>query len=153
MDQLRNDLIDRIEITHATAQDDRLRIEQVDDGHEALRETFVESSDHGSSMLVGIDRRRDLREGTHHPRGRGVLRFDGRPAQVLLETIRAPAITRPRRGVTSVSMRQTNVPPFASETVAAFVHDAIDHHPAADSGSQNHPEDHPMSGGSTVGRL
>ena len=153
MDQLRNDLIDRIEITHATAQDDRLRIEQVDDGHQALRETFVESSDHGSSMLVCIDRRRDLREGTRHPRGRGVLGLDRRSAQVLLETIRAPAIARPRRGVTSVSMRQTNVPPFASETVTAFMYHTIDHHPAADSGSQNHPEDHPMSGGSTVGRL
>ena len=87
MDQLRNDLIDRIKIAHATAQDDRIRIKQVDDGHETLGETFVEAVDHGASMLVCIDRRRDLREGTRHPRRGGVLRFDGRPAQVLLETI------------------------------------------------------------------
>ena len=47
-------------------------------------------------------------------------------------------------------MRQTDVAPFASETVAAFVYDAIDHHAATDPGPQDHPEDHPMSGGGAV---
>ena len=50
-------------------------------------------------------------------------------------------------------MREADVPPLAAETVAAFMYHAVDHHPAADSGSKDHPEDHPMSGGGAVGRL
>ncbi len=143
-----------LQVRQAAAENDHLRIEQVDDtGQRAPEAPFVTLQRRFAGGIAGAGAFVDGRRGEILAGMARVVASQCRAGKVGFDAAAAPAIAGGKRQVGGARERQGVVPPFAGDGVGASHQLPVHDDAATDAGAENDPEDNFGAPAGAVGRL